>query len=576
MRSFVISPATLALVLVPLASGSQANEVGPPGTVALRGGKTKIGMDAKDIQKLVDELPGAPQAVRALDAETPAHSVDVAPFYMGLTEVTNEQYAVFVRATGHRPPEGWGDAAITAAGNAFLQARGKENQERKARGEQPLPTKFERSEWWSENWQGAEWSIPKGEELHPVVYVDYSDVLAYCRWAGVRLPTEFEFQHAVRGKTEQPYPWGEDWEDGKYCATSEDRRNNTTRPAGTFEEGRSADGLYELAGNAWEWTSSPYVAYPRFKKNTYKIDGTKEKMPEPTWDGNKRVVMGGCYQTSRLVARGSVRRPTDRDQMTNALGFRIAGSTSPGADIADAVFADVRASSKRPGGTDYELNGPVSMDRWEWTDGIEKAPEGYAVISKYEYLTFVPVTELPLSNDNQFARESLTEDPEHLGFLSSSFALTEPALAPGTYLVTYRAAGASLIADAPVEEGEQGDAQESGGVARPVRKADDPWAQVLDIEQAHVIFYDTATGDIAAHVPVEGFRFGKGDPGGKLTRIAKKIQVPDPADPEKTVTIEEPWLRLECRVKDNLRGHGLPLVLDLKPEEGVLDKDWRM
>ena len=571
----MIRPATLALALASLASG-QANEVGPPGAIALSGGRTNIGVDSKDIQKLIEATPSAAQNIRALDAETPEHTVDVPPFFIGVNELTNEQYAAFVSATGHRPPESWGKATIDAASQEFLREVGKKNQELRAANKPLLDTRFDRGSWWSENWKGAEWSIPDGQELYPVVYVDYADVAAYCRWAGVRLPTEFEYQHAVRGtRSSDPYPWGEEWVDGKFCSTYEDRKHTTTRPVGTFEEGSTETGIYELAGNVWEWTSSPYTAYEGFKENKYKIDGRTEKLPEPTWNGNKRVVVGGSFLTNLLAARCTFRKPAGRHEMTNALGFRIAGSTTPGADISDAAYTDIRMSPKRPGGVEYALNAPATMDRWESSDGSAGAPTGYSIIEKYEHMVFVPIQQIETSQDNEFRRDSLL-DPQHIGFLSTSFGLQEPALAPGTYMITFRSAGATRLEDvAEGGEGEEGE-EEGGGRPRAVDPEDDPWNEFLDINKDNLIFIDAATGEVAVTVPVEGASLTKGKTGGKIARFVKQIEIPDPEDPEEVSVIEEDWLKLEYRVKDKLRDHGLPINFEFKPEEGVLDRGWRM
>ncbi|MEE8468962.1 MAG: SUMF1/EgtB/PvdO family nonheme iron enzyme, partial [Planctomycetota bacterium] len=351
MLTLLLSPALSLCTLFPYtlapvppfpaaSAGEKKDELGPPGLVALKGGTTFIGSSKKDIDKLLKEMPGiAWRKLRSLDATTPQNRVTVAPFHMGLTEVTNEQYAVFVMATGHRPPEDWGDEPIATAQALFLSEQGELRAEAKEKG-LPIPERreFRRDEWWLANWKQSTWAIPEQADLKPVTYVNYADVQAYCRWAGVRLPTEFEYQRACRGTSKNPFPWGDEWEDAKYCATSEIKRVNATFLVGSFEAGVSPDGLFDLAGNVWEWTSSPYGPYAKFKRNKYKLDRKTESLPQPTWDGNQRVAVGGSWQNPGLAARCTTRRPTDRTQMTDAFGFRLAASLAVGVDKAQAIF----------------------------------------------------------------------------------------------------------------------------------------------------------------------------------------------------------------------------------------------
>ena len=571
MLPFLLSPALLLSALSPAQTATERvrDEVGAPGTVALKGGKTYVGAEKKEIQALVNENPGAAGNLRAYDAETPQNRVKLSPFQLGLTEVTNEQYAPFVRSTGHRPPQEWGEEVINKAALEFLVEVGKKNAELRARGEPTLPTKVDKAKWWSENWRDSEWAIPEGRELYPVVFVDYADVQAYCRWAGVRPMTELEYQHAARGDKKHAYPWGEDWVAG-VCSTNEDRAHNETRPVATFEEGRSASGIYELSGNVWEWTASPYVAFENFKKGTYKIERRQESKPEPMWDGNQRVAVGGCYQTSKLVARCTVRRPTERSQMTNALGFRIASSTRTGVDIANAIFETViRHSEARPSGVSYLPDQPAAMDRWEKTPGSEGAPDGYSIITGYEYGLFVPIEEIVDSNDETFRRLSLVE-PLHLGFLTTTFGILEPELGPGTYLIAFRALGETHVeeeGDPDEEIGEETGDDKTEDPKAKRRKRDDPWAATLNIDADNLLFYDAESSELVAHIEVEGFSIGKGPGGGKILPIKKKIWIPDPDDPDELIEIEEDWLQLTYRINSKIRDRGFAITIDLKPED---------
>jgi formylglycine-generating enzyme required for sulfatase activity len=152
----------------------------------------------------------------------------VDPFWIDKTEVTRAAYALFIAATGYRPPyvdEGWA----------------------------------EEDHW---NWQGAE---PPGDTAqHPVVLTSWYDAEEYCRWAGKRLPTEAEWQLAALGPRSEGrrYPWGRDYDGqrvnhGKIAEPNYDDSDGYlyTSPVGAFPSGASPYGLLDMFGNAWEFTS---------------------------------------------------------------------------------------------------------------------------------------------------------------------------------------------------------------------------------------------------------------------------------------------------------------------------------
>ncbi len=91
---------------------SARRRAAPPGMVEIKGGRTYIGSTVKDIKAILVEFPTAKVSLRPLDAETPQNRVDVPTFFLQVNELTNEQYRVFVIATGHRPPRDWGQEAI--------------------------------------------------------------------------------------------------------------------------------------------------------------------------------------------------------------------------------------------------------------------------------------------------------------------------------------------------------------------------------------------------------------------------------------------------------------------------------
>ncbi len=161
--------------------------------------------------------------------ERPQHRLTLGEFFIDRTPVTNAQYAQFLNAAGTQSADGqrWYDVDDH-------DARIHRHQE--------------------------QWIADRGFEDHPVVEVSWYGAVAYCAWAGKRLPTEGEWEKAARGTDGRRYPWG-------YEAPERSRAHfgagwNETRPVGGLARGASAFGVMDMAGNVWEWVSSAYLPYP--------------------------------------------------------------------------------------------------------------------------------------------------------------------------------------------------------------------------------------------------------------------------------------------------------------------------
>ncbi len=251
--------------------------------------------------------------------ERPAYRAPVDGFWIDRTEVTNEAFGAFVSATGHvTTAEARGDSIVFSP---------------PAPGERP--TSPER--WWRVV-KGADWRHPSGSKSgivghgdDPVVHVSYRDAQAYAHWKGRRLPNEEEYERAAQGgagpDTAQPSPDNANTWQGVFPHQNikSDGRSGIA-PVGCYKPNRY--GAYDLIGNVWEWTASPYL--PGHGPRPAPVTAGQGQSYDPRQPGVEvRVIKGGsflCAPNYCARYRPAARHAQAEEETASHLGFRTAAS----------------------------------------------------------------------------------------------------------------------------------------------------------------------------------------------------------------------------------------------------------
>ena len=269
MNKFAVVLLISMALTISVGCGRETRQVSLSDMILIPAGPFLMGSSDEEIEKISRDLahgeltPGAGWFA----AERPQNEAHVEEFYINKYEVTNAQYREFIQATGHTLPR---------------------------------------------HWMGG--TYPKGKADHPVSYVSWEDADAYCKWVGKRLPTEIEWEKAARGTDARIWPWGDTF-DVEKCNV-ESWEGSGSRPVGSYPNGVSPYGVYDMAGNVWEWTDSWYDAYP----------GSTHTSPE--FGAELRVMRGGSwYHYNSLGPIGA--RCASRDKqvpqgVSNVVGFRCA------------------------------------------------------------------------------------------------------------------------------------------------------------------------------------------------------------------------------------------------------------
>jgi iron(II)-dependent oxidoreductase len=243
---------------------------------------------------------GAVEEPWAYDNELVPHEVEVRPFWIDRTPVTNGAFAEFIEDKGYRSKKLW-----SPAGWEWRQREGAS-----------APLYWERNDGgWDRLRFGRREPVPVNE---PVQHVSFHEAEAYARWAGKRLPTEIEWERAAGwskrvGKSR--FPWGSEWMG--YEANLDRRRFGPTS-AGSYSGGESASGCLQMSGDVWEWTSSWFQSYPGF------LAFPHPECSEVFFGEEYRVLRGGSWATDSVVARTTFRNFDVPERRQIFAGFRCA------------------------------------------------------------------------------------------------------------------------------------------------------------------------------------------------------------------------------------------------------------
>jgi ergothioneine biosynthesis protein EgtB len=236
------------------------------------------------------------------DNELSANEIQVEPFSISRTAVTNAEFAAFVDDRGYEFREFW-------SGNGW-RWRGSTG------AKHPIYWKSHEGKWWRRKFDEK----VQLEDSLPVLHVNWYEAEAFCRWAHRRLPTEAEWEMAASAQPKtgpgtsshkRRFPWGDE-------PATPQRANLDWRAIGdvrSLPEGDSAFGCRQMLGNVWEWTSSDFLPYPDFVAGPYK------EYSEP-WFGDHKVLRGGCWTTRSRLIHNTYRNFYKPDRRDVWSGFR--------------------------------------------------------------------------------------------------------------------------------------------------------------------------------------------------------------------------------------------------------------
>ena len=258
-----MKPVFLLIFLIILSTPVYAEVEAPEGMVLIPKGLFQMGSKKSMFELRPHDLFNTDR--HTLGPENPAHEVYLDGFFIDIYEVTNEAYVEYAQKTDAKEPG--------------------ENSDFK-------------------------------EPRQPVVEVSWKEAVKFCEWQGKRLPTEAEWEKAARGKRPVTYPWGDTPPDSSKLNYNEEKQKTTL--VGSYENGKSDYGVYDLSGNVSEWVNDWH--YPE-----YYLFSPKENPPGPE-KGQYKVIRGGSWRNNSEYVDLTYRNATTPKNRSTTIGFRCARS----------------------------------------------------------------------------------------------------------------------------------------------------------------------------------------------------------------------------------------------------------
>ncbi len=360
--------------------------VAPPGMVLVPGGAATVGLDEQEIQERGVEVLSF---LKTLAASVPRHEVQLEPYFIDRNEVTNQQWRIYLDLNNLEP-------------NKDLVQY-----------------------YWTDG------KIPAGHENMPVVFVSYLEAEGFARWAWKRLPTEEEWEFAARGAEAFLWPWGNEFVgDNAWCADTKPFVKHA-QAVGGKPEGKSPFGVFDLAGNVWEWTASSFDAYPKYADIQIKTKYSRGKPDKVSaaefFRSSKRVIRGGAFDCKDVALLSAVRQSADPNTWYNTLGFRCACSARPGVDAVRRAVAQAGPQHFNDYPIDYAS--VLSLEVTHHDDqGLVTGNKGIAFAAVKDWKSLTDMQKLS------------RRGPVAAGVLMTTENMIEPTIVAGAYVVAYKAA----------------------------------------------------------------------------------------------------------------------------------------
>ncbi|MEY3160794.1 MAG: hypothetical protein RIT25_785 [Planctomycetota bacterium] len=372
--------------------------------------------------------------------------VSVEPFLLGKWQVTNKEYENFVKLTKSRFPFHWWrygrkddyEARIADINREFPQ-------------EKVLAAVY----YWERHWKDLPYALKdetgKPIDNLPVVQVSWTDAVKFAGWLGMRLPTETEWTRAARGDSDAAWLWGtKPGGVDKYDLKSLDlvRMANMSdqklKPHADFPATNGAFGHHHMIGQVWEYMAErdfvPLSGSGDYKKELEKLQkskGGKGVENPPVYMEAAVVIKGGSFMSGNdpIQLLIDARVPMQTNETVDTVGFRLAKSLKPGADMLSSLLKTDYTSQLLNPGQAPELTGQVGIERYEMNS------EGFP--SSYQAFSLAPLNWI--TNGKNAALDKLADQsrtaPIPVATLALTMKLEQPALQPGIYTLAYRHKG---------------------------------------------------------------------------------------------------------------------------------------